>query len=653
MSGDVLFSRFTLLEPLGQGGMGVVHRARDEETGLEVAVKVGNAPADPASAERFAREMRHAMAVRHENVCAVVGAGTREDGALFLVMELIEGPRLLDLARQRRAPPFVWVEALRALASGLAAVHAKGIVHRDIKPHNVMFDAHGKLKLLDFGIARSFADETVTATGMIVGTAAYMSPEQARAEELDERSDLFSAGVTIMSLASRGVSRFASTKLDAVQKALAVGMFSPPLLCQYEAAAPPELEDLFGGLFTLRPQDRVQNAESLIALIDQNAVRRPDGPALLARWVRGELTDEDALRIDAQRELSRASKLPSDADGQVARTLALRRASLLDPAPDTLRLLEAEATRGNFRFDTEFDSSVQAKFESADLHRLEPLELKRGYELFRRSGHIEIATRVLWAYVRARPDDAPMLRQLERNLFGREKADHSSSGLSIARGIKTGGLKVLEAEGRKRHKDTDAETLTFVAARSGRIEADPKPAVDPTRSMRTEPRKQRPTSGPSAPPSHEDASTTRWLGRLLVLGAAVAVAWLLVTTVRAARVESEKLDTQVKNAAVTIEVDERVKLIEQAEKALSANDAPTAIDAATRALDLSISVESGLRALFIRAQAYAKQQDVPSARRDLELYLERATDFRDPNIPRVKRMLAELGQAPTGGSKLE
>ena len=115
MSGNVPFSRFQLLEALGQGGMGVVHRAIDTETGAHVAVKIGNAPADATAAERFNREMRHAVAVHHPNVCGVIATGRRDDGALFLVMELIDGPRLLDVARARRASPLLWVEVLRAL----------------------------------------------------------------------------------------------------------------------------------------------------------------------------------------------------------------------------------------------------------------------------------------------------------------------------------------------------------------------------------------------------------------------------------------------------------------------------------------------------------------------------------------------------------
>lgn len=650
MSGDVPFSRFKLLGSLGQGGMGVVRKALDTKTGQEVALKIASLPADATGAERFMREMRHAIAVRHPNVCEVIATGQREDGALFLVMEVIDGPRLLDVARERRAAPLLWLEVLRALALGLGAVHDKDIVHRDVKPQNVMFDARGTLKLLDFGIARSQADETVTSTGMVVGTAAYMSPEQARAEPIDARSDLFSAGLTAMTLPARGASRFSSTKLDAIQKVLAVGMFAPPLLCQLDPSAPPEIEDLFAGLFTMHPRDRIASARDLVALIDRNPVRHPDGVDLLRRWACNDIRDEEVLAIDADRELARARALAGDAESAVARALALRRATLLAPDPETRNTLGAECKRGNFRFDEDFDSAVQAKFESADLHRLEPQELRRGYELFRRTGHIEIATRVLWAYVRLRPDDAPMLRQLERNLFGRERADQS--GLSIARGIKTGGLRLLEVNARL---GPEAPTQTFagIVPRPALPDATVPlrgPGRDPTAQgagatdateMRAQARRG------SAPVADDDGTTTRWLGRILIVGVATLVVLLLVLTVRTTREEIDKQEVRIEQASVGAEVDERLRLVEDAATRLSRRDDVGAIDAASRALDLSLSVESGLRALFIRAQAHAHLNDRPAARRDLELYLERATDFRDPNIPKVKKLLAQVS-APVG-----
>jgi serine/threonine protein kinase len=212
------FSRYELLARLGQGGMGVVHRARDRETGRDVAVKISEAPVDNATAERQLREARHSMSVKNRHICSVLAAGHTPEGNTYLVMDLVDGPSLVDVARRRRLPPSLWLEALRALAEALTAVHAQHIIHRDVKPQNVMFDARGVLKLLDFGIARSSLDDTVTGTGEIIGTAAYMSPEQARAETLDGRSDLFSAALTIATFASRGASRFAYTKLDIGQK---------------------------------------------------------------------------------------------------------------------------------------------------------------------------------------------------------------------------------------------------------------------------------------------------------------------------------------------------------------------------------------------------------------------------------------------------
>jgi tRNA A-37 threonylcarbamoyl transferase component Bud32 len=653
MSDEVSFSRYRLLSRLGQGGMGVVHRALDRETNQEVAVKIGNVPTDAAAAERFMREMRHAVAVRHPHVCSVYGSGRTDDGSIFLVMELISGPSLLDLARKRRAAPSLWLEVLRALAEGLSAVHEKEIVHRDVKPQNVMFSKRGTLKLLDFGIARSGTDETVTSTGMVVGTAAYMSPEQARAEVVDARSDLFSAGLTAASLASRGASRFANTKLDAVQKVLAVGMFPPPLLSELDAATPPEIEDLFaGGLLTIHPNDRVRSASELISLIDKCPVRHPEGEKLLARWVRGDVDDVTVLTWDASRELARARSLPADVDSQVARALALRRAALLDPAPETLNLLQAEAARGRFRFDTDFDTAELARIEKLEKHRLEPDDLRRAYEMFRRGGHVEVATRMLWAYVRARPDDVPMVRLLERSLFGRAEVDSDRSTLSIARGIKTGGLKALLADApdatidlRKRRPSGEQSAERSSSSASGRPSSSARSASGISRAAGAG---RRPAPGAEAGRGAllaEEASG-RWLMGLLLVAGSLLVAWLLIATVRAGRKELKGQDEVIHDREVGTLVDAQLRLVDQAEAMLKQGDALGAADAATRALAMQLSVETGRRALLIRARAHILRNDKPAARRDLETYLARTTDFADPGIPEVKRLLASMEEGP-------
>jgi tetratricopeptide (TPR) repeat protein len=187
---------------LGRGGMGVVYRALDEALARPVAVKVVRPDAvGPAARERFAREARAAASVRYDHVVSVYGVGETPDGAPYLAMEHLAGPTLADLIRTRQRLAAREAAAVAAqVADGLAAAHAAGLVHRDVKPGNILFDpATGRAKLADFGLARGDAVPSgLTAEGVVAGTPAYLSPEQARgAAALDGRCDVYGLGVTL------------------------------------------------------------------------------------------------------------------------------------------------------------------------------------------------------------------------------------------------------------------------------------------------------------------------------------------------------------------------------------------------------------------------------------------------------------------------
>ncbi len=630
-SGSDGLSRYRLTAKLGQGGMGVVHRAIDIQSGAEVAIKIGNVPTEPTAAERFHREMRHAMAVRDDHVCAVYDSGITADGSVFLVMDVMSGPSLIEVAKGGRASPALWLEVLRALCLGLAAVHEKEIVHRDVKPQNVMFDARGTLKILDFGIARSMHDDTVTGTGQVIGTAAYMSPEQARAEPTDARSDLFSAALTAASLASRGVSRFAATQLTLVQKVVRAGSWPAQLLSEIDASAPPELEDVFGAALTLQPADRVASARALIALIDACPARHPHGEQLLKSWVTHQIDDATVLGWDADRELARARALPLDVDNQVARVLALRRASLLDPSPATLNLFQAEVARGRFRFDANWQPNELVLIERMANHRLDANELRRAYELFRGSGHVEVATRLLWAYCKERPDDVAQVRQLQRSLFG----TNDTSILNIARGIQTGGLQALA---RQQQKNNTAQTRS-PQSNTRNISASGAGNDGGQREMRA-------AAVVAGARSDEGDGAGRWFVRAGLAAAALVVVLLLLFTLKAGREEMKQVNATASGLETKIVSNTKVELLDEAQRKLDDKDHLGAVDAATRALALQPSVETGRRALLIRARAYMALLDKSASRKDLELYLERTTSFDDPNIKEVKRLLASLDAAP-------
>src|SRR6185295_18645815 len=204
-SGAVLAGRYSIERELGKGGMGRVLVARDQKLGRRVAVKVVTAAHDPARIRRFEQEARTAGALEHPNVLAVYDLG-EQDGVPFLVTELLEGHTLRTVIDGPRLPPPQVQGLALQLARGLAAAHARGIVHRDLKPENLFLTDDGRLKVLDFGLARLTTDDDqgpgLTVTGAIFGTPGYLSPEQARGEKAGPPSDVFSAGAVIYELLS-------------------------------------------------------------------------------------------------------------------------------------------------------------------------------------------------------------------------------------------------------------------------------------------------------------------------------------------------------------------------------------------------------------------------------------------------------------------
>ncbi len=201
-SGHVLGGRYEILQLLGQGGMGMVYRARDREVNREVALKVIRPDLAGHSdlARRFKQELILARQITHKNVIRIFDLGEAE-GTKFISMEYIEGRDLKSIqAECGKLPPEEAAEIIEAVCRGLDAAHAEGVVHRDLKPQNIMVDKHGRVAVMDFGLARSGEMSAVTQVGVLVGTPQYMSPEQAKGEEVDSRSDLFSLGIIFYEL---------------------------------------------------------------------------------------------------------------------------------------------------------------------------------------------------------------------------------------------------------------------------------------------------------------------------------------------------------------------------------------------------------------------------------------------------------------------
>jgi eukaryotic-like serine/threonine-protein kinase len=260
---------YRVLDTIGQGGMGLVYRAEDEKLRRSVALKVmlPKFAASPQAAQRFLREARLQAAVEHDHVVPIYQAD-EADGIPFIAMPLLKGRTLADaLKATPRLPASEALRIGREIAEGLAAAHVIGLIHRDIKPANVWLEGdRRRVKILDFGLARAEASgeaEThITQEGAIVGTPAYMSPEQAIADELDPRTDLFSLGVVLYQMAT-GHLPFAGRNVTAVLTVLTTKNPDPPR--QHAPDLPPALDGL---ILKLLEKDRRNRPASATAVVD-------------------------------------------------------------------------------------------------------------------------------------------------------------------------------------------------------------------------------------------------------------------------------------------------------------------------------------------------------------------------------------------------
>lgn len=278
MQPGTIVSHYRIAEQLGEGGMGVVFRAEDLTLGRPVALKF--LPADLAeeapNVARFEGEARYLSAANHPNICTIYEIGSHE-GRPFIAMELLEGEPLHHVIDRGPAPLNLILEIGISVADALEAAHQAGLVHRDVKPGNIFITTRGQVKVLDFGLAKPMrvaaagegALPALTQTGLTMGTVSYMSPEQARGEPLDGRSDIFSLGLVLHEMAT-GQQTYGGATAAVVFDAL---LNRPPApIGPINPSLPPALEAIIGRALEKDPAARYQRAAELRDALD--ALRR-------------------------------------------------------------------------------------------------------------------------------------------------------------------------------------------------------------------------------------------------------------------------------------------------------------------------------------------------------------------------------------------
>jgi tetratricopeptide (TPR) repeat protein/predicted Ser/Thr protein kinase len=278
--GHIIGGRYEILDLLGEGGMGAVYKASDRELNRFVALKLirSDLASDPAILARFKQELLTAHQVTHKNVIRIYDLAEADD-VKFITMEYIEGRDLRRvLLDEGKLPPERAVEIIRQVCVALDAAHSVGVIHRDLKPQNIMCDKAGRILVMDFGLARSIESKGMTQTGALMGTIEYMSPEQCMGKQLDARSDLFAIGLIFYELLTnetpyKADSAMGSLLLRNQQRAVPAS--------ELDASVPRGLSDIVGKCLERDLNLRYQSAQEILADLDAVKGKRPISASLV------------------------------------------------------------------------------------------------------------------------------------------------------------------------------------------------------------------------------------------------------------------------------------------------------------------------------------------------------------------------------------
>ena len=219
-TGSTFAGRYQVIEELGHGGMGRVYKVQDTDIKEKVALKLlrPEITLDKEAVERFSNELKLARKISHRNVCRMFDLG-RAEGTTFITMEFVPGEDLKSfIHRSKQLSIGTAISIAKQVCEGLEEAHRLGVVHRDLKPGNIMIDKDGDAKIMDFGIARSLSGRGITGTGVLIGTPEYMSPEQVEGKDVDQRSDLYSLGVILYEMVTGRLPFVGETPLSIAHK---------------------------------------------------------------------------------------------------------------------------------------------------------------------------------------------------------------------------------------------------------------------------------------------------------------------------------------------------------------------------------------------------------------------------------------------------
>src|SRR6516162_4932835 len=272
--GDLLGGRYEIRQVLGEGGMGTVYKAWDREVELLVALKLirPDLAEDPLVLARFKQELLTARQVTHRNVIRIYDL-SEIDGTKFITMEFVEGCDLRKLLQERgKLTPEEAVAIMRQVCLAFEAAHGAGVIHRDLKPQNIMQESSGRILVMDFGLARSLVSDGMTQSGALLGTVEYMSPEQAMGKHLDARSDLFTLGLIFYELLTGNVPYKADTAMASLLKR---NQERAVPAAELDSSIPKGLSDIVSKCLERDLENRYQNAQEILTDLDAFQGHRP------------------------------------------------------------------------------------------------------------------------------------------------------------------------------------------------------------------------------------------------------------------------------------------------------------------------------------------------------------------------------------------